>query len=69
MIQICSGITRGRVLNAELFTQRFKKLIHLHWPTDCFVKISLHSTECYYSTFYQLYICIIDLVGVLDGYS
>ena len=33
-IQICSGITRGRVLNGELYAQ----------DADCFMKISLRST-------------------------
>ena len=27
---MCSGITRGRVLNGELYVQRFQKLIYLH---------------------------------------
>ena len=27
IIQICSGITRGRVLNEELYAQRLQKLI------------------------------------------
>ena len=30
MIQICSEITRGRVLNGELYAQRLQKLIYLH---------------------------------------
>ena len=29
-MQMCSGITRGRVLNGELYAQRFQKLIYLH---------------------------------------
>ena len=29
VIQICSGITRGRVLNGELCAQRLQKLIYL----------------------------------------
>ena len=44
IIQICSGITRGRVLSGELYVQRLQKLIYLHLPTDCFMKISLQST-------------------------
>ena len=36
--QMCSGITCGRVLNGELYAQRFRKLIHLHLFTDCFMK-------------------------------
>ena len=32
--QMCSGITRGRVLHGELYAQRFPKLIHLHLFTD-----------------------------------
>ena len=30
IIQICSGITRGRVLNGEIYAQRLQKLIYLH---------------------------------------
>ena len=44
IIQICSGITRGRVLNGELYAQRLQKLIYLHLSTDCFMKISVHSS-------------------------
>ena len=40
IIQMCSGITCGRVLNGELYAQRFQKLIYLHLFTDCFMKIS-----------------------------
>ena len=43
-IQICSEITRGRVLNGELYAQRLQKLIYLHLSTDCFMQISLHSS-------------------------
>ena len=43
VIQICSGITRGKVLNGELYAQTLQKLIYLHLPTDCFMKTSLHS--------------------------
>ena len=35
IIQTCSGITRGRVLNGELYTQGLQKLIYLHLFTDC----------------------------------
>ena len=45
VIQICSGITRGRVLNGELYAQRFQKLIYLHLFTDCFMKISPQSLK------------------------
>ena len=45
MIQICSGITSGRVLNGELCAQRLQKLIYLHLLTGCFMKISLQSSE------------------------
>ena len=37
IIQLCSGITCGRVLNGELCAQRLQKLIYLHLFTDCFV--------------------------------
>ena len=30
MIQVCSGITGGRVLNGELYAQGLQKLIYLH---------------------------------------
>ena len=42
--QICSGITRGRLLNGELYAQRLQKLIYLHLSTDCFMTISLQLT-------------------------
>ena len=44
IIQICSGITRDRVLNGELYSQRLQKLVYLHLFTDCFMKISLQSS-------------------------
>ena len=45
IIQLCSGITRGTVLNGELYAQRLQKLIYLHLFTDCFMKVSLQSSE------------------------
>ena len=39
--QTCSGITRGIMLNGELYAQRLQKLLYLHLFTDCFLKISL----------------------------
>ena len=45
IIQICSGITHGRMFNGELYAQRLQKLIYLHLFTDCFMKISLQSLE------------------------
>ena len=53
IIQRCSGITRGRVLNGELYAQRLQKLIYLHLFTDCFMKISLQSSEQIYSKIYR----------------
>ena len=44
ILQIYSEITRGRVLNRELNTQRLQQLIYLCLSTDCFMKISLHSS-------------------------
>ena len=41
IIQISSGITRGRVLNGELYALRLQMLIYLHLSTNCFMKISL----------------------------
>ena len=32
-------ITRGRVINEELYAQRFHRLIHLHLFTEYFMKI------------------------------
>ena len=45
IIQNCSGITHGRVLNRHLYAQRLQKLIYLHLFTDRFMKISLQSSE------------------------
>ena len=36
LIQICSGITRGRVLSGELYAQRLQKLCNLQLFTACF---------------------------------
>ena len=36
IIQICSGITRGRVFIGELYAQRFHKFIYLHLITKLF---------------------------------
>ena len=41
IIQICSGITPGRVLNGELYALRLQKLIYLHLSADCFMKQSV----------------------------
>ena len=35
IIQLCSGIISGRVLNGELYAQRLQKLISLPLFTDC----------------------------------
>ena len=40
-----SRITCDRVLNGELYAQRFQKLIYLHLFTDCFMKISSQMSE------------------------
>ena len=45
MIQVCSGITSGRVLNGELYAQILHKLIYLYLLTGCFMKISLQSSK------------------------
>ena len=39
IIQMCSGITRGRVPNGKLYAQR------LHLLTVCFIKISPQSLK------------------------
>ena len=56
IIQICSGITRGRVLNGEPYAQRLQKLFYMHWPTDCFMKLSLQSIRQICSTISPFYI-------------
>ena len=77
IIQICSGITCGRVFNGELYAQKLQKLIYLHLSSDCFMKISLHSSGLHetnnlqtnadtltsvISVYYFLYILVNDLV-------
>ena len=42
IIHISSGITRGRVLNAELYAQRLQKLIYLHLSTDCRMTVNTY---------------------------
>ena len=42
---MCSGITCGRVLNGELYAQRFHKLIYLHLSTDYCMKLFPQSSE------------------------
>ena len=37
IIQLCSGITHGMVLNEDIYAQRFQKLIYLHLFTECFM--------------------------------
>ena len=39
IIQLCSGITHGRVLNGKLYAQRFLTLINLHLFADCVMRI------------------------------
>ena len=62
MIQICSVITSGRMFNGELYAQRLQKLIYLHLPTGCFMKISLPSSE------QKCIICILILLQEPVGY-
>ena len=45
IFQIYSVITSGRVLIGELHVQRLHELIYLYLFTDCFLKISLQSSE------------------------
>ena len=45
IIQMCSGITRDRLLKGELHAQSFQKFIDLHLCTDCFMKTSPQSSE------------------------
>ena len=50
IIQLCSGIMHGRVLNGELYAHKLQKLIYVHLFTDCVMKISLQSLEQTYSS-------------------
>ena len=54
-IQICSGITNGRVLNGELYAQRLQKLIYLHLLIGCFMTISLQSSELNLSSYSTIF--------------
>ena len=38
MLQFKSGITSGKVINGQLYVQRFQKLIYLHLLTELFYK-------------------------------
>ena len=40
IIQMCSVITHGRLLNGQIYAQRFQKLVYLHLFTDYFMKFS-----------------------------
>ena len=40
-----SEITHGRVLNGELYAQRFQKLIYLHLFIDCVMNLSPQASE------------------------
>ena len=42
MIQTCSGITSGRVLNGDLYAHRLQKLIYLHLQDKLTSVIFLH---------------------------
>ena len=59
VIQFCSGITGGRVLNEEFYAQRLQKLIYLDLSTDCFMKIFLH-IDGTYITEIRLVSCSVD---------
>ena len=56
IIQICSGITHGRVLNGELYAQRLQKLIYLHLSTDCFMKTNADKLPSVISVFLYVYV-------------
>ena len=45
IIQICSGITSGRVFNGKLYAQILQTLSYLHLLTGCFLKIYLQLSE------------------------
>ena len=69
IIQIYSGLTRARVLNGELYTQRLQKLIYLYLFTDCFMKFSHQSSEQIsddISIMSMLYIQHFGRVGILN---
>ena len=52
-IHICAGITLGRVPTRDLYAQQLQKLIYLHLCTDCFMKISLQSSEQIRSNYWR----------------
>ena len=58
MIQICSGITSGRVFSGELYAQRLQKLIYLYLLTGCLMKISLQYLEQNVVYFVYVYILL-----------
>ena len=51
IIQICSGITRGRVLNRELYAQRLQKLMYLHLSTIIIIIIIIIIIYFLYSAY------------------
>ena len=67
IIQIYSGITRGRVHNGELNTQRLQKLIYLCLSTECFMTISLHSSGQIIDMISQPYI-LVQRFGKVSGW-
>ena len=71
--QMCSGTTRGRVLDGELYyyhfyAQRFQKLIYLHLLKDCFMKISPQSPEQIHCKFKELIISRYSCKKTKGGY-
>ena len=65
MMQLCSGITRCRVLNGELYAQSFQKLIYWHLFTGCLLNISLQTSE---QTHYKIRISdSYQMLSVLQG--
>ena len=59
---MCSGITRGSVLNGAFYAQRFQKLIYLHLCIDSFMRISpqrseqIHLCKCHW-LIYNVTVC------------
>ena len=57
IIQMCSEITHGRVLNGDLYAQRFQKSTYLHLFTDC--KVSWRDFSSIVGTNTVLYLWVL----------
>ena len=66
IFQLCSGITRGRVLNGELYTQILQKLIYLHLFPDCFKRSVLNQWNKHNNTPYLFLLWCLWLMDSLS---